>query len=1517
MSARKEHELSYQGSYAPLPSLPEADPEIPILAGGEGYECYPVSNLDSFFARIYRYWHGKGLASILLSGALNILALAFTIAFSGFLLLFVDWPALHSECLVRDTCDIMSVAVYAHPLRSHTWLYDAVIVTYLAIFTLYWVWTVVHYVGEAKEMVEVHKFVGNKLGVSEARVQVMTWAEVVHKLVLVQRTTRLCVSRDLDEHAVVLRIMRKDNYLIAMINKGVLQLGVSAPWLQRRMVLTKTLEWNLRWVVLDHMFDERFALKREFLEQPEKLKRRMRRVAVANLALSPFLFMFLLIYFFMRNAEKFYSHPGSISSRRWSALAKWKLRELNELPHYLWHRLDSGHPAAVKYLGQFPNHSVVNIARFTAFITGSFTALLLFMTALDETLLERPLFGRHVVWWLAALGVILTASRTQVSDDPVAYDPERAMCEVTYHTHHLPRHWRGRAHTSEVQSQFSGLFQLKVLLFLEEMASLVLTPLMLYYTLPGAKPSRSRQGKLEKSLLTFAATYPTWEPDPSARAMLATLGQHSASSSSAAAAAAAAAAAGSGGMSASQLSTMNLNNGAWASRLSGGQGSGGSSCYVPAPPGGLGGSVWHGAVVAGGVGRQQQQQTQLQQWQQQQHQQHQLLHQPPHQLQQQTQQQTRHSNQQQQQQHMQQPQEQHTQQSHHPHQQQQQHAHASQQLQQHPGLTREAAHSDLPTGGVRAPLDAHGSGCGTGSHQGARTGNTPGPARSNPHPGTQPWGAVHNTAPLRHDTPQPTPASPPHAGASTQAGSGTSHLPPQTDQGHHHHQHPSGLQQQQPRLPQPQHGCPPPHQQHSLPHSHSHSHPQQQQQRQQQDQQPHAHPHQHHTQQPCQQPTHDPTSGPCQTPLPTPPAQPQLLPPPGSPHDTLWSHMHGQQSGGSSSESLGGCRTFMGSSQTSSSTATAAAAAAADTHTRSTQEPALHPHPAPLHSNPALLGSRSSTSGPGTSSSCSSSSSSAGGAPAGASPHADAARRRRPRAAVDAAVPRQAPRPCAAADTRNSLDAEIVPRPPSFDDDLMAFEVLSAADDDDEQLLPGPPGPRDQQQPEQQQQQQQQQQVSTPLEDSGDLSFLTSSTEGDGGGGGGGSGSSYGPAGLWGVAPAGEGSAVAASTLGRTGARSMVGAAHTGAVGRQASGILGVSPPSQASSLEQSTWEFAHTYESQHEGGSSSTEAAVPPQGVTPAAVGVLQQQQQQRSRSRHRGAQGSGLEGSSGCCHGGPVSASSTQHPSPPPPAHIPPPRPAPSHTSQLAPAFPQPQPQAQPPPSPPPWQTLQAGRPGMHPGPGQALCPLHRRSAHLQNFSSLLQTESGVDGGSTVVVMPAQPRTQTPPAGSSGHDSRALAMTRGPGHHSASMASLCVSDHDQWVSQSSVWGSHSTAAPTAAAAAAAAAGVPAGLENPEANHQMGRSSGWGMGQGASATPVGCDADEGCGGEMAWLRQSVFGLDASGSGSGMLHLNEIQDLSLHIGNSQTVLQAFYEASDETVQHRIQHQLHRRILRQA
>lgn len=52
---------------------------------------------------------------------------------------------------------------------------------------------------------------------------------------------------------------------------------------------------------------------------------------------------------------------GNLGSRRWSSLARWRLRELNELPHYVQHRLDASYEAAVKYVGQFPSPLVSQV----------------------------------------------------------------------------------------------------------------------------------------------------------------------------------------------------------------------------------------------------------------------------------------------------------------------------------------------------------------------------------------------------------------------------------------------------------------------------------------------------------------------------------------------------------------------------------------------------------------------------------------------------------------------------------------------------------------------------------------------------------------------------------------------------------------------------------------------------------------------------------------------------------------------------------------------------------------------------------------------------------------------------------------------------------------------------------------------------------------------------------------------------------------------------------------------------
>jgi autophagy-related protein 9 len=92
-----------------------------------------------------------------------------------------------------------------------------------------------------------------------------------------------------------------------MLNAGVLALHVPAGPLSRwgmgvrRFVLTKTLEWNLYWAVLDPMWDDDgVLLRKEWLDDEAGLRRRLRLLAALNLAVSPFLLLFLLIYFTMK-----------------------------------------------------------------------------------------------------------------------------------------------------------------------------------------------------------------------------------------------------------------------------------------------------------------------------------------------------------------------------------------------------------------------------------------------------------------------------------------------------------------------------------------------------------------------------------------------------------------------------------------------------------------------------------------------------------------------------------------------------------------------------------------------------------------------------------------------------------------------------------------------------------------------------------------------------------------------------------------------------------------------------------------------------------------------------------------------------------------------------------------------------------------------------------------------------------------------------------------------------------------
>lgn len=567
--------------------LPSSGSESPSgLLNGEGLKAEPIADLDLFFERLYSYYCEKGLRCIIIKWIVEILNVIFMICFIAFFLLFVDWNALlNAKCGMEAVesgekpCDLAKEVIKQNPLVPFT-LTKVTIVGSMIILALYGLFNFLKFFVQFKNMVKIRHFYYNSLNVTDREIQTTPWPKILEKVVQLQKSQQLCVVKDLSAHEVIMRIMRKENYLIGMLNKGVLAFPISS-WIagagpavnsrtngrKHHLILPKTLEWTLNWCIFQNMFDSKFCVRRDFLTNSTLLKKRLMVVGVGMFLLAPCIMIFMLVYHFLRHAEQFYNHPSIASSRRWSNLSKWIFREFNEVDHLFKHRINSSVANASNYIKQFPSPLITIIAKFISFVSGGFAAILIIIGILDESLLEGQVFGRNLFWYAAVFGTVTAISRAAVTDELQVLNPEGAMSLVVQQTHYMPKKWRGRENSDSVRVEFETLFQYTGMMLVEEMASIFVTPYLLIFVVPkrvddilryisefsvyvegvghvcslslfdfeshgnrkygspfdAARGMRSSQGKMEKSFLSFQSTYQFWEPSAHGQLFLSNL----------------------------------------------------------------------------------------------------------------------------------------------------------------------------------------------------------------------------------------------------------------------------------------------------------------------------------------------------------------------------------------------------------------------------------------------------------------------------------------------------------------------------------------------------------------------------------------------------------------------------------------------------------------------------------------------------------------------------------------------------------------------------------------------------------------------------------------------------------------------------------------------------------------------------------------------------------------------------------------------------------------------------------
>ena len=182
----------------------------------------------------------------------------------------------------------------------------------------------------------------------QADIQTISWPEVVRRIGAIREDNPITAissaagnhaatpaTAALDAHDIANRIMRQENYLIALFNKELLDLRVPLPPAMKRILhragdegkgrtLTKVLEWNLRFCLMEYLFDPRGRVRKVFLKNKNRaaliqgyvsplygscalddlssfsLRRRFVFMGILNATFAPFIVLYMIMYSFFR-----------------------------------------------------------------------------------------------------------------------------------------------------------------------------------------------------------------------------------------------------------------------------------------------------------------------------------------------------------------------------------------------------------------------------------------------------------------------------------------------------------------------------------------------------------------------------------------------------------------------------------------------------------------------------------------------------------------------------------------------------------------------------------------------------------------------------------------------------------------------------------------------------------------------------------------------------------------------------------------------------------------------------------------------------------------------------------------------------------------------------------------------------------------------------------------------------------------------------------------------------------------
>jgi autophagy-related protein 9 len=492
------------------------------------HSLIPPQRMDKFLKDLYAHFRCKGLKNIIILKMINLIMLVF-IGFTYTILAHcVNFEAINDP--------------YQSFLHSMTRINALTVIIWTVLGSMF-IFRTVLFVDVVNTHIKIKQFYDQCLHIRQDELETIDWERVTNAIINIPN---LCADK-MTHTDIMSVIMRKENYLISMINLGIIDIPITETLEKIIMFSVFSINWSVIGVKDTHVD------KRVWSDQ---LKKRLKLLGIIMIPITPIICVIYLLYVLLRYGEQIKENPSEVlGSRKWSSIGKWKLREINEAQHYFENRLRRAHYHAREYIEQFPTNSTqVLIARLVMFMSGVIFFIVLAMSIISHDFIFQIGYVSSVVY-ITVLMSLISVCRSLLPNEEQMTTPEEKMREVIKYTHYAPSKWQKRAQTHDVYDEFTKLFDYKVKIWFTELWSVITIPYICIKVLPkycdrivefmsqmtsecngvgnvcaysvmndlkycsikyGAdvdapKQYRLKHGKMEKSFLNFYLNYPSWE----------------------------------------------------------------------------------------------------------------------------------------------------------------------------------------------------------------------------------------------------------------------------------------------------------------------------------------------------------------------------------------------------------------------------------------------------------------------------------------------------------------------------------------------------------------------------------------------------------------------------------------------------------------------------------------------------------------------------------------------------------------------------------------------------------------------------------------------------------------------------------------------------------------------------------------------------------------------------------------------------------------------------------------------